>query len=122
MPGSRAAAGAGRRKRAQSRSPVTGAAESFESQAPRAGPLQPREPVQAEAQAAPAAQPAVTSWREGPAVLQPPSGQPEGVKKSTSTSPRLAPLGILYVITKEAAAFNRQYHLVGTANMDHKLG
>ncbi len=76
--GSRAAAGTGRRKRAQSRSPVTGAAEAFESQAPRAGPPQPREPVQAEAQAAPAAQPAVTSWREGPAVLQPPSGRAEG--------------------------------------------
>ena len=95
--GSRAAVSTGRRKRAQSRSPVTGAAEAFESQAPRAGPSQPREPAQAEAKAAPAAQPAVTSWREGPAALQPPSGRAEGMR-SNSCAPNALPIPCCRVV------------------------
>ena len=77
--GSKAGLSASRRKRAQSRSPATAAAEGLrEGRGRREGPAQAQEPSVAQPQAAPAALPALTSWRKGPAAVQPPSSHAEG--------------------------------------------
>ena len=74
--GGKAGLSASRRKRAQSRSPATVPSGASDSRVARGVHVQPQEPdeTQPQPQAAPAALPAVTSWRKGPAALQPPSG------------------------------------------------
>ena len=77
--GGKAGLSASRRKRAQSRSPAAAAAEGLrEGRARREGPAKAQEPAVAQPQAAPAALPALTSWRKGPAAVQPPSSHAEG--------------------------------------------
>lgn len=80
--GGKAGLSASRRKRLQSRSPAAAAAEGPRAgQGPREGPAQAQESAVAMPQAAPAALPALTSWRKGPAVVQPPSSHAEGLSQ-----------------------------------------
>ena len=106
--GGRAGLSASRRKRTQSRSPAIVPSGASDSHVARRLPVQPQEPdeAQPQPQAAPAALPAVTSWRKGPAAVQPPSGL-EG-------SPLSGPYELVHaVISEQLFSLEMQYTLLG---------